>query len=504
MEREKPTGLTNPIVERLRLWQRFHVRLTMVYAVTVLVAIGTMGVLYYRQSLATEMEVLQNKLNANTLAIAEILAPLLESELQDQQVDASTTARLQSHLAAIGKADRDIASFYIFVPTETPGVLRFVVDWTRDDSAAQPGERYDARNSGKMLEAFAGPLVEDHLYEDQWGWSLSGYAPVVDSTGRTIALVGADILAPRIDSIKRRVLWESASVFGLSALILMVIAAFVGANVRRPLSAIIDATNAIASGNLRARSQLLRSDEFGIIGRHFDAMAKGLEEREMIRDALGRYISPDVAARVLADPEGLELGGEEREVTILFSDLRGYSTISERLNPTQVVRLMNLYLGAMQEVLDAHQGVVIEILGDAILAVFNAPNRLPEHPTHAVQCAVAMRDRLHALNREWDESGESKVWKESGAKDLGARIGIHTGSVVAGNLGSTTRIKYAVIGDAVNVAARAEALNKSLDTEILVTADTVARLPEPLAALGTERGAHPVKGRQQAVTVYAF
>jgi adenylate cyclase len=189
---------------------------------------------------------------------------------------------------------------------------------------------------------------------------------------------------------------------------------------------------------------------------------------------------------------------------VLFSDLRGYSTISERLGPTDVVRLMNLYLGAMQEVLDEHQGVVIELLGDAILAVFNAPNKLPQHAEHAVRCAIAMRDRLHALNREWDENGVSQMWKRDGAGDLGARIGIHTGTVVAGNLGSTTRIKYAVIGDAVNVAARAEALNKTLHSEILATADTIAQLPESLVQSARDQGEHQVKGRSQHVRVFSF
>ncbi|MDX9723621.1 MAG: HAMP domain-containing protein, partial [Myxococcota bacterium] len=348
----------NTPVERLRVWQRFHVRLTFAYAVTVLLAIGSMGVLYYQQSVQGEFETLQHKLSANTISLAELLGPVLSRELDPAgSVSTQTLERLREHLSTIGRSDGDIASLYIFVPTDQERQLRFVIDWTRDERAARPGQLYDATNSGRMMEGFEHPLVENQLYYDEWGWSLSGYAPVLDRRGKTIAIVGADILAPRIDSIKRRVLWESTLVFGITAVLLTVIAWFVGRNVRRPLSSIIEATTAIASGNLQARSKLLRDDEFGIIGRHFDNMAKGLEEREMIRDALGRYISPDVAAQVLADPEGPKLGGEERVVTVLFSDLRGYSTISERLGPTDVVRLMNLYLGAMQEVLDEHQGV---------------------------------------------------------------------------------------------------------------------------------------------------
>ena len=231
-------------------------------------------------------------------------------------------------------------------------------------------------------------------------------------------------------------------------------------------------------------------------------MAAGLEERDRIRATFGRYVSEDVAKRVLSGTEGARMGGEVREVTVLFSDLSGYSTISESLSPTETVEFLNAYLSVMNAEIDKEGGCIIEFLGDAILAVFGAPSALEGHPERAVRCAMAMRAGLAAFNAQMDAEGRAP-WQKSGMVALGQRIGIHTGAVVAGNLGSTLRVKYAVIGDAVNVASRTEGLNKVLGTEILCTSSTWQFLPDDLRATMTERGAHEVKGRASKVTVYA-
>jgi adenylate cyclase len=274
--------------------------------------------------------------------------------------------------------------------------------------------------------------------------------------------------------------------------------------VRRPIERIVDVSGEIAGGNLNARVALARRDEFGVMGRRFDDMAVKLEEREHIRRVFGRYVSEDVARKVLSSPDASRLGGEEREVTVLFNDLRGYSTVTEGIAPIETIQLLNEYMGAMGTIIDAHHGCVLEFIGDAIVAVFNAPAEVPDHAEKAVRCARAMVARLGELNRTWEASGLAKLWQGRGMKELGARIGVHTGRVVAGTLGTSTRVKYGVIGDTVNVTARVESLNKDLGTELLVTRETWARLPDDLTAAGKPRGEHPVKGRQASVTVYSF
>lgn len=233
-------------------------------------------------------------------------------------------------------------------------------------------------------------------------------------------------------------------------------------------------------------------------------LAELARARAMIREAFGRYVSEDVAEVVLSTAEGPVLGGQTREVTILFSDIRGYSTISEHMAPTEVVDLLNEYFGAMSEVIEAEGGCVIEFLGDAILAVFGAPGDLSDHAERATRAALAMRGRGDELNRAWVVSGRARMWRDRGVDSLSSRIGLHTGKVVAGNVGSATRMKYAVIGDSVNTAARVEALNGTLGTDVLVTAEVRERLGPELSARAEDRGAHAVKGRERPVHVFSI
>jgi adenylate cyclase len=157
-----------------------------------------------------------------------------------------------------------------------------------------------------------------------------------------------------------------------------------------------------------------------------------------------------------------------------------------------------------QRLLATTTSLASAIDGDAILAVFGAPHYLPDHSERAVRCALSMRERLVELNQEWRQSGLSQYWQNGAEVGLSERIGIHTGPVVAGNLGGTTRMKYAVIGDSVNVASRLESLNKELDTDILVSEQVYTHLPGDLLEQLQDKGVHRVKGRQQSVRVFGI
>ena len=277
---------------------------------------------------------------------------------------------------------------------------------------------------------------------------------------------------------------------------------FVGRNVRRPLARITDATTEIASGKLDTRVHIDRDDEFGILGRHLDQMAAGLGEREFIRETFGRFVSADVAQQALSSANGAALGGEERIVTLMLTDLSGYSTLSEQLPAADVVKLLNTYFEMMGDIIERHEGCVIEFTGDGLLCVFGAPNSMPDHAEKAVLCAIEMQARLAQANRDWASSGEA-TWHGQGSELLRMRIGLHTGPVIAGIIGTRNRVKYSVIGDSVNVAARVEQLNKELDTETLFTEDTLIRLSDALRRRTVARGEHAVKGRKRPVVVHS-
>ena len=158
----------------------------------------------------------------------------------------------------------------------------------------------------------------------------------------------------------------------------------------------------------------------------------------------------------------------------------------------------------MDALIEQHHGCVIEFMGDAILAVFGAPYYRPDHPEQAVRCAIAMQNQLERLNREWHNRGLTRSWTGSSGEYVSARIGIHYGAVIAGSLGSPTRMKYTVIGDPVNVAARLEALNKELGTQILIGGEVYRHLPGDLAGQLVDLGEFRVKGYEFPIHVYTY
>jgi len=212
-------------------------------------------------------------------------------------------------------------------------------------------------------------------------------------------------------------------------------------------------------------------------------------ERRRFRLAFSRYVSKEVAAQVLAEAPGLR--GERREVSILFSDLRGFTTMSETMDPEQVAALLNEYFDAMTGAIFKYRGMINDFVGDAVMAVFGAPLTDRDHALHGVQAALAMAEALEALNLKW---------KGEGLPQLRMGIGIHSGEVFAGNVGGRSRVKYTLIGDAVNVASRVEGLNKELGTTMLITEATRRLLGDRVEA--RDRGPREVKGRAELVHVH--
>ena len=484
-------------VADLRVWQRIHVRLTALYGVAVLVVLGVMAGVFYTLATRSELDGYRRRL----LTTAVGLASAVDSR---RLSDPAYAAELGKRFERVTAEDKDVASIYVLVRTPDPNTFRFAADLTVRGRPAVVGSDYDASNVAVVREALEGPAAEEEPVPDAYGETLAGMAPVRDEQGNAVAALGIDVQASRIERMRRRILTTTALVFAAAFGLLGLAALLAARLVRKPLTRVIAGTGAVARGELDTRVGLASNDEFGVLGDHFNRMAEGLEEREHIRDTFGRYVSEDVARKVLSDRAATALGGEEREVTVLFSDLQGYSTLAEHLSPPQVVEMLNAYLGAMNVLIAEEGGCIIEFLGDAILAVFNAPNDLEGHPERAVRCALRMRERLAGLNAEWEAQGLRDVWRRSGIEQIRARVGVHVGPVVAGNLGSRIRMKYAVIGDTVNVAARLEALNKQLQTDLLVSGDVLARLPEAMAALAHDGGEHHVKGRGQSVRVYSL
>lgn len=213
-------------------------------------------------------------------------------------------------------------------------------------------------------------------------------------------------------------------------------------------------------------------------------------QRRQFKQALSQYVSPSVVEAILRDPSKLKLGGERRRMSVLFSDIRGFTTISEGMTPEKLVQILNIYLDRMTNLVFANTGVLDKYIGDAVMAFWNAPFDQPAHAKLAVATAIDMRDALAEMNRA----------KQFGDIELRIGIGVNTGDMIVGNVGGASRFDYTVIGDHVNLASRLEGLTKEYHVDILVTEATVRELGADMLTRKLDKVA--VKGKKEPIVIY--
>jgi adenylate cyclase len=210
-----------------------------------------------------------------------------------------------------------------------------------------------------------------------------------------------------------------------------------------------------------------------------------------MKKAFSNYVSADLVAQIMKNPDSLKLGGEKREISILFSDIRGFTSLSENLSPEALVQVLNEYLNPMTQIVLEEKGTLDKYIGDAIMAIYNAPLDVTDHAGHACRSALKMMEKLAELNRSFVERGIQTI-------DIG--IGINTGDAVVGNMGAAMRFDYTAIGDNVNLASRLEGLNKMYGTHIIVSESTKLLAGGDLPF--REIDVVAVKGKQQPVSIY--
>ncbi len=221
---------------------------------------------------------------------------------------------------------------------------------------------------------------------------------------------------------------------------------------------------------------------------------KEAQEKKKIRDAFGRYVAPDIVKEMLANPDKLKLGGEKRELTMFFSDVRDFTSISEKLSASQLAALLNNYMNRMTNILFKHKGTLDKYIGDAMVAFWNAPVELKEHPVFAVSAALEMLSVLPQINEEF---------KANGFPEINIGIGINTGEVSVGNMGSDLIFNFTALGDHMNLASRLEGLTKHYGANCMISEFTLEKLgPEakkfPIRPLDMVR----VKGKEKPVKIY--
>ncbi len=258
----------------------------------------------------------------------------------------------------------------------------------------------------------------------------------------------------------------------------------------RPIQRLVVAVEEIGKGNFAYRVNLARNDELGDLGKAINRMAEDLRLKERIQTSFGRYVTPEIVERILASPDDEWMKGIRLEATIIFVDIRGFTAMAEGSDPDAVVDLLNSYFTLVTDIIIQHGGYLDKFVGDTVMGVFGALIPDPAHAESAVRAAVEVRQHLPKLDQRLPAT----------ANHIQVGIGINTGEVVAGNLGSSKRMEYTVIGDNVNVASRLTDL--AGPDEILVSEQTYLKLAKSSELTFQSRGAMEVKGRKEPVKIY--
>jgi class 3 adenylate cyclase len=368
-----------------------------------------------------------------------------------------------------------VVSVYIFLATERIWRERIPRLFPDGDLAAAKAPRLQVRTRMVIL------------------FMLMSVLPMVvlsvTTLARVNALMQAEVAAPEVVIRNLVVMQVVLALTGM--FVAMRLANYVAGSVSQPLRMLVSSMQQVKAGNLQVHCPVVSNDELGEAGEGFNQMVEGLREREEIRETFGRYVSPQVRDEILTGRAKLE--GGLRDVSILFADLRGFTTWVESTDPSVVVSDLNAYFTEMDAAIRDNGGLVLQFIGDEIEAVFGAPLVDDQHADHAVAAALAMQERLDAWN---------VARRALGKPELHHGVGIHSGQVVAGNIGSATRMSYSLVGDVVNVASRIQTLNKELGTRVLISAVTCQNLSvkPPMRPFPSVR----VKGRVAEVEVFAI
>jgi len=401
----------------------------------------------------------------------------------------------------------------VAVPVLGPDVIGFLVLGEEiNDALAQQlekdtGSRVTFLSHAQLFAASWGPLDRERLFPD-------GHIPAMlwDSQPNTTMLlhlaserflsllvpIAAHLPTPLFALVQRSYDTALAPFYDLrrrilgvgAGAILLALAVSIGlANgITTPIQGLVTSMHEILRGNFQQRLRVNRQDEIGFLADSFNEMAAGLEKGEQIKDTFGRFVSHDVAEAVLNGH--IPLAGERREVTILFQDIRGFTSISEKLDPAELLRVLNQFFTEVVAAVEAEDGVVKQFTGDGAMVLFGAPVAHDDDPARAVRAALGIVHRLASLN--------ARLRAQNGPL-LRIGVGIHTGEVVAGRIGPDERVEYGVVGDPVNLASRIEGLTKEMQATLLVSQITAAKLG-PGFTLGRS-AALAVKGKEKPIEV---
>lgn len=460
---------------------------------------GSTGSFFYYQAKNAMLDAVREQLQtAATTFSRSISGDDLEELTEPEHIHSSEYREIQQILYNITQTNDDF--LFAYTMRMQDGEVVFVVDSpasddtgdgiiSEDEMPESVGAIYPDPPA-TLLNGFVRPSADDQPFKDQWGWTISGYAPIQDAAGKNVGLLGIDMCLDRynekLNSIKMAGILSLAIALFLAAIFTY----FLTRTLTRPLKALEAGFEQVVKGDLETRLEVRGNDEIAQVMNHFNHMVKELREKQLLKSTLGKLTPKGILPKVIS--KELKLGGETAWTTILFCDLRNFTSMSEKLPPKILVSLLNEYFTVMVGIVEKHSGIVDKFVGDKLMAVFGHPAPTGQDHLNALNAGLEMLEKCDELN------------VKLGIKDnmtLENSIGIHSGHVLAGNIGSPERMEFTIIGDAVNIAARLEAATRSLKTRLALseqTADKIKPMPENLEYIGEKS----LEGRTEKIGVY--
>ncbi|MBM4369084.1 MAG: HAMP domain-containing protein [Deltaproteobacteria bacterium] len=449
-------------------------------AIAVVLAVGVMAYIDHRDAERHLAATIRERL----LVTARLAVPSL-SPADVRAVDASRSVDDPAFgrlVTALRQAqERAGVTTPVYILSATGNLAHFVAMTNETPFVGHPL----ALRPGHQQSFADGSAAAEGPYTDAHGTWVSAWAPIVDDQGVAgLVQFDGDVSAMLADLREDDLRRAMGAILGVAVAFLA--AAVLARGVARPIAEVADTARGIGEGRFDARLPEDREDEVGELSRAVNSMARGLRERERLRDMFGRYMTRQVAERLLG-ADSIEVKGELREITVVLSDIRGYTALTEKLGAAEVVALLNEYFAILVDEVVKEDGVIDKFMGDAMLCWFGAPYPQADHSARAVRAAAAIQSRLAAWNADRAARGLPPVL---------TGIGIASGEVVVGNIGSPKKLEYTAIGDAVNLASR---LCSKADGGVVLATGTVRQAG---GGEWAQVGAVPVKGVSEPVDVW--
>jgi adenylate cyclase len=476
---------------------KFRTKVAIGLVALALMTNGLLLVLMYYQA----RESLRTQIQSTVLSITNTAATLVDVDRYLQirvraDEDSPAYRDLETYLRQVRDANRrqDVRLKYVYIIAQdpkNPAAAHFVVDAEEEgENKSHFGEAYKSIDASTL--DFRVPQVPRGFVKDQWGTWLTALAPIRDRAGTSVGLLGADINAEDVLARLRRLLISGLAGMLLSVVLAVGVAVAGARRLTEPLTVIGDAVRSVGQGELNTQVEWRSNDEFSQLATAINEMVVGLRQRENLKLTLVRYVSREVADEILSSGKMAELKSERRKITVLFADVRGFTSLSENMSPEEVVSLLNEYFDKMIDAIFRYKGTLNKFIGDGFMAMFGAPADDPYQEEHAICAALDMQKSVQELREKFQRYR---------VMDFRIGIGINTGVAVVGNIGCNQRMEYTAIGDTVNTASRLESKTKELQVDTLVSEYTYVAVRNRFRF--TKGDVLHVKGKAESIQVYS-